>query len=345
MDGKISTNAAINLNQDWANSTGAAVLGARAVQKVSKRLREVHLGDRIFLWILRSVGISVVLLLAAISVFLLYAALPAIREFGWNFIFRSTWDPVKEVYGALPVIFGTVVSSLLAIAISTPVSLGIALFLNELSPRRPAAVVGFLVEMLAAIPSVVYGLWGIFILTPWLRNSLEPALGKSLGFLPLFEGPYYGTGMLAAGLILGIMVTPTISSICREVFRAIPRSQREAALALGATRWEMMRLSVIKSSKVGIVGAVILGLGRALGETMAVTMVIGNRADISLSLFAQSQTMASVIANQYTDATTDLLRSALAEIGLTLFAVSLIINAAARFFVWRVTRTSGRSAK
>jgi phosphate transport system permease protein len=304
------------------------------------RRKDIHYGDRLFFWLLRLVSLLVVGLLLSIGFFLLLAALPTIHKFGWSFLTTSLWDPVKDTYGALPVIFGTVVSALLAIAISTPISLGIALFLNELAPRRLASLVAFLVEMLAAIPSVVYGLWGVFILAPWLRRTVEPAIGSRLGFIPLFRGPYYGVGMLAAGIILAIMVAPTISSISREIFRAIPRSQREAALALGATRWEMMCLSVLKSSRTGILGAVILGLGRALGETMAVTMVIGNRSEIVASLFAPGQTMASVIANQYAEASSDLLRSALAEIGLTLFGVTLIINSCARLFVWKVTRAA-----
>jgi len=307
----------------------------------ARRQKEVHHADRLFLWFLRGMGISVVILLALIAAYLFLSALPSIRQFGFTFLTTSVWDPVKDVYGALPVIFGTVVSSLLGIALATPVSLGIALFLNELAPRRLASIVGFLVEMLAAIPSVVYGLWGIFVLAPWLQSTVEPLIGNNLGFIPLFEGPYYGVGMFAAGIILAIMVTPTISSICREVFRAIPRSQREATLALGGTRWEMMNMSVLKSSRAGIVSAVILGLGRALGETMAVTMVIGNRSEIVASLFAPSQTMSSVIANQYAEATSDVLRSSLAEIGLALFAVTLVINGFARFFIWRVTKPKG----
>ncbi len=303
-----------------------------------RRYKEVHYADRLFLWLLRAMGLSVILLLLLIAAYLVQSAFPSIRQFGFSFVTTSVWDPVRDVYGALPVVFGTVVSSLLGILLATPISLGIALFLNELAPRRLAILVGFLVEMLAAIPSVVYGLWGIFVLAPWLQSTVEPVIGNNLGFIPLFEGPYYGVGMFAAGIILAIMVTPTIASICREVFRAIPRSQREATLALGGTRWEMMNLSVLKSSKPGIIGAVILGLGRALGETMAVTMVIGNRSEIVASLFAPSQTMASVIANQYAEATSDVLRSALAEIGLTLFLVTLIINGLARFFVWRVTK-------
>jgi len=324
----------IPLKTEWIKT--AELTHTKAAPLV--RRREIHYGDRVFLWVLRGVGLSIALLLIFITLFLFVSAVPSIKEFGLKFFISSKWNPVREIYGALPVIYGTVVSSLLAILISTPVSLGIALFLNELAPRWLATIVGFLVEMLAAIPSVVYGLWGVFILAPWLRETAQPAIGSRLGFIPLFEGPYYGVGMLAAGIILGIMITPTISSICREVFKAIPRSQREAALGLGATRWEMMRLAVLQSSRAGIIGAVILGLGRAIGETMAVTMVIGNRAEISASLFAPAQSMASVIANQYPEASSDLLRAALAQVGLTLFLVTLVINSIARFFVWRVTK-------
>ncbi len=302
------------------------------------RPKEFHVGDRIFAASLRVVALAVIALLALIAAFLWNQAHPAFAAFGLKFVTSSVWDPVQDVYGALPVIYGTAVSSLIAILISTPLSIGVALFLNELAPGWVGKIFGFLVQMLAAIPSVVYGLWGIFVLAPWLRTSVEPFLRKTLGFLPLFQGPPYGVGMLAGGVILAIMVTPTISSICQEVFRVIPDTQREAALALGATRWEMMRIAVLRSSRLGIFGGAILGLGRALGETMAVTMVIGNRSDISASLFAPAQTMASVIANQYTEATSDMHLSALAAIGFTLFVVTLVFNAAARAFVWRAER-------
>jgi len=240
-----------------------------------------------------------------------------------------------DEFGALVFIYGTVVSSFLAILLSTPVSIGVALFISELAPKKVASIIGFLVEMLAAIPSVVYGLWGIFVLAPFLRVHLQPFLGEELGFLPLFQGPPFGVGMLAAGIILAVMVTPTISSICREVFKAIPLAQREAALALGATRWESIRMGVLKNSKSGIMGAVILGLGRALGETMAVTMVIGNRNEISASLFAPAQTMASAIANEYAEASSSLHLQALTGLGLTLLIVSLSINSVARFWIWK----------
>lgn len=299
----------------------------------TKPKRDVHRGDRIFAILVRWPSIALALLLLAIAGFLLEGAWPALKQFGFGFVVSSTWDPVQEVFGAFPVIFGTVVSSLLAILIATPLSVGISLFLNELAPRRVGAIVGFLVEMLAAIPSVVYGLWGIFVLAPWLRNTVEPALASTLGFLPFFQGAPYGVGMLAAGLILAIMITPTVSSISREIFKAIPRSHREAAIALGATRWETMRMAVLRSSRAGIFGAVILGLGRALGETMAVTMVIGNRAAISASLFAPSQTMASVIANEYAEASNELHLSALMAVGFALFVLTFIINSLARLIV------------
>jgi phosphate transport system permease protein len=238
----------------------------------------------------------------------------------------------------LPVIFGTIFSSLIAVLIAAPLSIGIALFLTEVASPRVGRVFGFLVEMLAAIPSVVYGLWGIFVLAPWLRTTVEPALKSSLGFLPLFQGPIYGVGMLAAGIILAIMITPTIASLSREVYNAIPQVQREAALGLGATRWEMMRLTVVKGGRAGVMGAVMLGLGRALGETMAVTMVIGNRFEISSSLFAPGTTMASIIANEYAEASSDAHLAALAEIGLVLFLITFFINAIARYVMQRRAR-------
>lgn len=300
--------------------------------------KEHHLGDKIFQRLLMLGACSLFLLLALIALFLFVGAWPAIQKSGIRFLTESRWDPVRDVYGALPVIYGTVVSSCLAMAMALPLSIGIALFLNELAPRRVARVVGFLIEMLAAIPSVVYGLWGIFVLAPWLRTTVQPFLGEHLGFLPMFQGPPYGVGMMCAGIILAIMVIPTISSISREVFRAIPRGQREAALALGATRWEMMSLAVLKSARSGILGAAILGLGRAVGETMAVTMVIGNRAEISGSLFAPGQTMASVLANEYAEAASNLHIASLLEVGFVLFLVTFVMNGIARLFVWKITK-------
>jgi phosphate transport system permease protein len=266
------------------------------------------------------------------------ASSASIQAFGLGFVTSTIWDPVREVFGALPFIYGTLVSSLLALLIAVPISLASALFLSELAPSWLKGPVGFLIELLAAVPSVVYGLWGIFALAPWLRETVEPMLAAGFGFLPLFQGPHHGFGMLAGGIILAIMITPTISSVSREVLRAVPLPLREAALALGATRWEMVRTSVLPYARSGLIGAIILGLGRALGETMAVTMLIGNRPEISISLFEPSYTMASVIANEFTEATSDVYLAALAEIGFLLFIVTLLLNVLARLLVWRVAR-------
>jgi phosphate transport system permease protein len=283
------------------------------------------------------IALSVVALVFLLVLSMAYRAMPAIQKFGWHFLFTGTWDPVKEVFGALPFIYGTVVSSALALLIAVPVSIGIAVYLAELAPVSVRQPLTFLIELLAAIPSVVYGLWGIFGLAPFLRGSIQPFLSKYLGFLPVFQGEFYGVGMLTAGIILSIMIIPTISSISREVFLAVPFTQREAALALGSTRWETIRLAVLDYARPGVLGAVILGLGRALGETMAVTMVIGNRPEISASLFAPSYTMASVIANEFTEATSNLYLSALIEVGLILFFVTLIVNIIARALIWKVS--------
>lgn len=307
------------------------------------RKKEIHPGDTTFSFILKICALGLPFLLLAITVLLCKGSLPAINEFGWNFLSSSAWDPVREKFGALPVIYGTVISSLLALLLAAPISIGVSLFLIELAPPRISKSIGFLIEMLAAIPSVVYGLWGILVLAPWLRTSVEPFLAKTFGFLPLFQGPPYGVGMLAAGIILAIMITPTITAISKEVFKSIPRGQREAALALGATRWETMRLAVLKGAKSGVFGAIILGLGRALGETMAVTMVIGNRSQVSSSLFAPGQTMASVIANEYAEATSRLHLSALMEVGLILLFITFVIYFIARIFVWR--SSLGRSVR
>lgn len=295
-------------------------------------------GDRRFQNILRVISSLVVIVLVLIAVFLVKLSWPAIDHYGISFFWSTDWDPVKENFGAGAFIFGTVVSSFLALLIAVPLSISVALFLTELAPRRVANLVGFMVEMLAAIPSVVYGLWGIFFLAPLLRVYVQPFLGKYFGWVFLFEGPPYGIGMLAASVILAVMVTPTITAICREVFRAVSETQREAALGLGATKSEMIWLAVVKSSWSGIFGASILGLGRALGETMAVTMLIGNRNQIAASLFAPAQTMASVIANEYAEAGSAVHLSALAYVGLALFVVSFVVNMIARRVVLRLQK-------
>jgi phosphate transport system permease protein len=297
-------------------------------------------GDAVFRVLMFGVALLMVAIVVAMVVALTVDSMPSIRQFGFNFLKSQRWDPIKGEFGALPFIYGTVASSLIALLISVPFSLGIAIFLVEQAPHYIARPVGFLVELLAAIPSVVYGLWGIFVLAPFLRNYLQPALATSFGWLPLFRGPITGIGLLTGGIILAIMVTPIISAVVRDVLTAVPGSQREAALALGATKWEMIRVVLVNGGP-GIAGAVILGLGRALGETMAVTMVIGNRAQISLSLFDPSYTIASAIANEFTEATGDLYLSALVELGLILFLVTFIVNGIARVLVWNVTRKTG----
>jgi len=259
-------------------------------------------------------------------------------KFGLRFLIKSVWDPVAGNFGALPAIYGTLVSSLVALILAVPLSVGTALFLTELCPRMIRPVLSLLVELLAAIPSVIYGLWGIFVLAPFLRHYIEPFLETYFGWTGLFTGPKFGIGMLAAGVILAIMILPIIASITREVITAVPRQQREAALALGATKWEMLRMAVLRNARPGIFGGVILGLGRAFGETMAVTMVIGNRADISRSLFAPGYTLASVIANEFTEAVENIHLSAIVEMALILFILTLIVNALAGLLVWSITR-------
>ncbi|MGZ4788326.1 MAG: phosphate ABC transporter permease subunit PstC [Terriglobales bacterium] len=262
----------------------------------------------------------------------------SLHQFGLKFFFSSNWDPVSGDFGALPFVFGTLVSSILALVIAVPLSVAAAVFITEMAPGWLKMPLSFLMELLAAIPSVIYGLWAIFILAPLLRMYVEPFLAKYFGWTGLFSGPTYGIGMLAAGIILAIMIVPIISSITREVMTAVPQQQREAVLALGATRWEMIRTGVLRNARTGIIGGVILGLGRALGETMAVTMVIGNRPEIAKSLFAPGYTMASVIANEFSEATDNLYLSAIIEIGLALFIVTLIVNIIAQALVWASTR-------
>jgi phosphate transport system permease protein len=296
-------------------------------------------GDHLFQFLIRASALTLLVIVLGMVVVMARVALPSVKAFGWSFLYTSTWDPVAERFGALPLIYGTIVSSALALLIAVPLGIGAAVFLSELAPPWISPSISFLIELLAAVPSVVYGLWGIFVLAPWLRTQVQPALGSTLGFLPLFQGPPYGVGMLAAGLILAIMIVPFIIAVSREVLLAVPNSQREAALALGATRWETTRIAVLRYARSGLIGAILLGLGRALGETMAVTMVIGNRAEISASLFAPGYTMASMIANEFAEATSNLYLSALVEVGLLLFVVTVIVNGLARLLVWSVGGT------
>jgi phosphate transport system permease protein len=260
------------------------------------------------------------------------------QKFGIHFFFGSDWDPVSGSFGAVPFIYGTIVSSLVALIIAVPLAIAIAVFVTEMCPRPLRKPIAYATELLAAIPSVIYGLWAIFVLVPLLRTHINPVFTKYLGWTGLFAGPDYGYSMFAAGVVLAIMIVPIISSIAREVLSVVPQQQREAALALGATRWEMVRMAVLRNARAGIVGAIILGLGRALGETMAVTMVIGNNPHIAKSLLAPGYTMASMIANEFAEATDNLYRSALMEVGLALFIVTIIVNILAGLMVWTVTR-------
>jgi len=288
--------------------------------------------------VLTGLSLALPALILVILGVLFVSSLPALRRFGPSFLWTSTWDPVAEVYGAAPMVFGTLASSLLALLIAVPLALGVAVFLTEFSPRWLRQPVAFLVELLAAIPSVVYGLWGIFILIPFLRSYVVPPLKAVLGWTPFLQGVFYGHSLLAGGIILAIMIVPYIAAVSREVLLAVPTSQREAALAMGATRWEAVRSAVLPYGRAGLIGAVILGLGRALGETMAVTMVIGNRHDIGVSVLQPAYTMAAAIANEFNEATTTMYRSALFEVGLVLFVLTVVVNAIARILIWRVAR-------
>jgi phosphate transport system permease protein len=296
-------------------------------------------GDQLFKAIAYIFGCSIIAMLGLMVWEMFRGSSFALDKYGLGFLFSSSWDPVTEEFGAWPFIYGTIVSSLLALVIATPISIGIAVFLVEVAPKWFRDVVGFLIELLAAIPSIVYGLWGIFVLGPIIREYIAPVFINTLGkFIPFFAGPSFGVGIFTAGVILAIMIIPTIASISREVIMVVPDAQREAALALGATKWEMIRTAVLTYSRSGILGAMIIGLGRAIGETMSVTMVIGNRPEVPDSIFDPAYTMASVIANEFNEASSDIYLSTLIEIGFLLFAVTLLVNIFARFLVWTTSR-------
>jgi phosphate transport system permease protein len=302
-------------------------------------------GDRLFRALLTIAALAIPILLAFVIFELWTGSALAREKFGLGFMTDSVWDPVAEEFGAFPLIFGTLLSSLLALLIAVPLSLGVAIYLTEFAPKVVRQPVAFVIGLLAAIPSVVYGLWGIFVLIPFLRATVFPFLRDTLGFLPFFQGPIYGPSMLSAGLILAIMVMPYVMSVSREVLLAVPNSQREAAFALGATRWEAVITAVVPYARSGIIGAVILGLGRALGETMAVTMLIGNRHEIATSLFAPGYTMAAVIANEFAEASTDMHFAALTYVAFSLFLLTVIVNACARLLIWRVAKGSGAGSR
>lgn len=299
--------------------------------------------DTIYRAILIGCASLILVIVLAMLVVIGQGSLLSIREFGFHFLIGSVWDPIKGEFGALPFIYGTIVSSVIGVLIATPLSIGVAVFLVEQAPRSLARPIAFLVELLAAIPSVVYGLWAIFVLAPFLRVYVQPPLQTALGWTPFFKGTATGVGMFTGGLILAIMITPIITAVVRDILEAVPVTQREAALALGATKWETTKI-VLANAASGIAGAVILGLGRAIGETMAVTMIIGNRPQISASLFDPAYTIASVIANEFTEATGELYLSALVEMGLILFVVTFIVTGLAKLLILSVGRKSRRTA-
>jgi len=299
-------------------------------------------GDRAFHRIVLLAGCGVIALALALAWQLIAHSHLAWAKFGPAFLWTSIWDPVAEEFGALPFIYGTLVTSLIALVVAVPLGLGSAIFLAELAPRRVSNACTFAIELLAAVPSVILGLMGIFLLVPAVR-AVEPFLDRTLGFLPFFRGHPYGVGMLAGGLILVFMILPYITSISREVLLAVPRPLKEAMLALGATRWEVVQEVQLPYARSGILGAVFLALGRALGETMAVTMVIGNTPKISLSLLDPSYSMAAVIANEFAEATSDLYLHALIAVGLALFGITLVVNALARLMIYRLTYRGARA--
>ncbi len=323
---------------------GSAIGSSAAVSR-AQALRRLRLGDAVFHALTRAAAIGVLIILGGVILSLLIGSLPALREFGFGFLVEERWNPVTERFGALAPIYGTLVTSLIAMVIAVPLGLLIALFLTELCPmwlRRP---IGIAVELLAGIPSIIYGIWGLFVFAPFLQETLQPFLIATLGNVPLlsalFVGPPYGIGVLTAGLILAIMVLPFVTSISRDVFDAVPPVLKEAAYGLGCTTWEVVRFVVLPYARVGVIGGVMLGLGRALGETMAVTFVIGNAHKISASLLAPGTTISATIANEFTEAVGDLYTSALIALGLILFLITFIVLAAARYMLMRIERRIG----
>lgn len=309
--------------------------------RVSRRVETVerarsNFADRIFSGALLGSAWIILIVVCGLLVVLAKASWPAVKTIGLSAA-TVPWSPTDNQYGVLSFVFGTAVTSIIALALAGPMGIAVALFLSELAPKKLAGPVAMLVELLAAVPSVVYGLWGLFVLAPVMRTVIQPALGKSLGFLPLFQGPPLGIGMLTGGILLSIMILPTVAAIARDVFAAVPNDQREAMLALGSTRWEMLTKAVLPYARSGVIGALVLALGRAMGEAMAVVMVIGNTPAISASLFRPAYTMASVLANEFTEATGQTYVSMLIEIGLLLFGLSIIVNVIARALVWSVS--------
>ncbi len=321
-----------------------AIVTAEATAR-AKVLDRLRLGDAAFRQVTRATAVGVLLLLTGVMISLVAGALPALRTFGFGFLTSERWNPVTEKFGALAPIYGTLVTSFIAMLIAVPVGLMIAFFLTELCPQWLRRPIGIAIELLAGIPSIIYGIWGLFIFAPFLQQTLQPLLINTLGdvpgIAPLFSGPPYGIGMLTAGLILAIMVLPFVTSISRDVFEAVPAVLKEAAYGVGCTTWEVVRYVVLPYARVGVIGGVMLGLGRALGETMAVTFVIGNAHKVSASLLAPGTTISATIANEFTEAVGDLYTSALIALGLILFVITFIVLAAARYMLLRIERRIG----
>jgi phosphate transport system permease protein len=324
--------------QDAELISTAAVTRARVLDRL-------RFGDAAFQQVTRGAAIIVLLLLSGVIISLVQGSIPALRAFGFGFLISERWNPVTEIFGALPAIYGTVITSFIAMLIAVPVGLMIAFFLTELCPQWLRRPIGIAIELLAGIPSIIYGIWGLFVFAPFLQQTLQPFLIRTLGNIPgigpAFGGPPYGIGMLTAGLILAIMVLPFVTSISRDVFEAVPPVLKEAAYGLGCTTWEVVRNVVLPYTRVGVIGGIMLGLGRALGETMAVTFVIGNAHHISASLLAPGTTISATIANEFTEAVGDLYTSALIALGLILFVITFIVLAAARYLLLRIERRIG----
>jgi phosphate transport system permease protein len=324
--------------------SGQSIIPAEALAR-TKALDRLRLGDMVFRQLTRAAAIGVLLLLSGVIISLISGSLPALRTFGFGFLVSERWNPVTDNFGALPAIYGTIVTSLIAMLIAVPVGLMIAFFLTELCPQWLRRPIGIAIELLAGIPSIIYGIWGLFIFAPFLQATLQPFLINTLGNLPgigaLFAGPPYGIGILTSGLILAIMVLPFVTSISRDVFEAVPSVLKEAAYGLGCTRWEVVRNVVLPYARVGVIGGVMLSLGRALGETMAVTFVIGNAHRISASILAPGTTISATIANEFTEAVGDLYTSALISLGLILFVITFIVLAIARYMLLRIERRIG----
>ncbi|HYK24589.1 MAG TPA: phosphate ABC transporter permease subunit PstC [Candidatus Acidoferrum sp.] len=321
-----------------AITRGEPLTAAAAMTKPSR------VGDKAFEWLTLAMALTVLVLVILVGWQLWNGSVLAVKKFGFHFLTTSTWDPVADEFGALPFIYGTLVSSLIALLIAVPLSIATAAYLTELAPLWIRQPLVSLIEMLAAIPSVILGLWGIFVMIPWLRDYPFPLLKRLFGWTPFFTGPIYGPSMLAGGIIIAVMILPIITSVSREILRSVPDLQREAAYGLGATRWEATRIAVLSYARKGLFGAVILGLGRALGETMAVTMVIGNTPQIAASLFKPGYTLASVLANEFTEATSDLYLQALFEIGLVLFGITILVNLLAQLLLRTIAVKSATRA-